>query len=73
MTESNACLLAMYHFTSSDLKMCYLIKAEVPNKDIALLMNKTASGVSHAKTRLWKKMGVAPERCESLDVFIKNL
>ena len=66
-------LLAMYHFTSSDLKMCYLIKAEVPNKDIALLMNKTASGVSHAKTRLWKNMGVAPERCESLDVFIKNL
>ena len=66
-------LLAMYDFTSSDLKICYLIKADVPNKDIALLINKTASGVSHAKTRLWKKMGAVSEKCENLEVFIKKL
>lgn len=46
--------------TPSDLKLCGLIRMELSNKELAIIMNITTDSMKTRKTRLSKKMNLAP-------------
>ena len=42
--------------SQEELRICYLVKVNIPVKKIAILMNITSSGVSQCRRRLYKKL-----------------
>lgn len=56
-----------------ELRICYLVKIEIPVKRIAILMNITSSGVSQCRRRLYKKLTKEAENAEKFDSFIAGL
>ncbi|OEK07440.1 hypothetical protein BFP71_00075 [Roseivirga misakiensis] len=46
--------------TEYDLRLCIMLKANIPTKDIALLLNITPDSVKKAKHRLRRKMKMHP-------------
>lgn len=59
-----------YELTAQELKLCYLIRARLKNKTIAILFNITTQSVIKAKQRLKQKFGLLP--VESLDEYIQR-
>ena len=47
--------------TSGDLRLCALLRLNLPTKEIAKLMNISVRGVDAARYRLRKKLGLPPE------------
>ncbi len=56
-----------------ELRICYLVKIDIPVKRIAILMNITSSGVSQCRRRLYKKLTKEAENAEKFDSFIADL
>ena len=56
-----------------ELRICYLVKSDIPVKRIAILMNITSSGVSQCRRRLYKKLTKEAENAEKFDSFIAGL
>ena len=56
-----------------ELRICYLVKVNIPVKKIAILMNITSSGVSQCRRRLYKKLTKEAENAEKFDSFIADL
>lgn len=56
-----------------ELRVCYLVKIDIPVKRIAILMNITSSGVSQCRRRLYKKLTKEAENAEKFDTFISDL
>lgn len=56
--------------TAQELKLCYLVRAHLNNKAIALLFNVTTSSVVKAKQRLKRKLGLLPT--DSFDSYIQR-
>lgn len=56
-----------------ELRICYLVKIDIPVKRIAILMNITSSGVSQCRRRLYKKLTKEAENAEKFDSFITDL
>ena len=56
-----------------ELRVCYLVKIDIPVKRIAILMNITSSGVSQCRRRLYKKLTKEAENAEKFDSFIADL
>lgn len=56
-----------------ELRICYLVKINIPVKRIAILMNITSSGVSQCRRRLYKKLTKEAENAEKFDSFIAGL
>lgn len=56
-----------------ELRICYLVKIDIPVKRIAILMNITSSGVSQCRRRLYKKLTKEAENAEKFDSFIAGL
>lgn len=56
--------------TGQELKLCYLVRAHLKNKAIALLFNVTTSSVVKAKQRLKRKLGLLP--ADSFDSYIQR-
>lgn len=42
--------------SQQELRICYLIKISLPNKDIATLLNRTPSAITKARVRLYVKI-----------------
>lgn len=64
-------LLELYSRISlEELRICYLVKINIPVKRIAILMNITSSGVSQCRRRLYKKLTKEAENAEKFDSFI---
>lgn len=61
--------LKEYQLTAQELKLCYLVRARLRNKAIALLFNVTSASVIKAKQRLKQKLGLLPS--ESLDTYLQ--
>lgn len=56
--------------TSGDLRICALLRLNLPTKEIAKLLNLTIRGVDAARYRLRKKFNLSPE--DSLTAFMIN-
>ena len=56
--------------TAQELKLCYLVRAHLNNKAIALLFNVTTSSVVKAKQRLKRKLALLPS--DSFDNYIQH-
>lgn len=56
--------------TSGDLRVCALLRLNLPTKEIANLLNLSIRGVDAARYRLRKKFNLAPE--DSLTAFMIN-
>lgn len=56
--------------TQEELKVCYLIKMQVPVKRMAEIMSKTSSGVSKTRGRLYEKLTGEKGNAEKLDKLI---
>lgn len=65
-------LLARFpQLNKSDIQLCYLIKLDLTNKELAALKNVTADSIKIYKNRLKNKMGLLP--AESLSDVLKDL
>ena len=63
----------LYSFSSHEVKICHLTKLGFTNRTIANLLHVTESAISHAKTRLYKRiMGQKGTSAKFLD-FIEDL
>jgi hypothetical protein len=56
-----------------ELYICYLIKIQIQVKDIAKLLNRSASAISNSRVRLYKKIYREEGNPEMLDKFIIDL
>ncbi|MDR1200920.1 MAG: hypothetical protein LBL58_04705 [Tannerellaceae bacterium] len=56
-----------------ELHICYLIKIHIQVKDIARLLNRSASAISNSRVRLYKKIYREDGNPEMLDKFILDL
>lgn len=65
LTDLGKCQL-----TTQELKLCYLVRAHLKNKAIALLFNVTSSSVVKAKQRLKRKLGLLP--ADDFDNYIQR-
>ncbi|MFY0591819.1 helix-turn-helix transcriptional regulator [Roseivirga sp.] len=57
--------------TEYDLRLCIMLKANIPTKDISLLLNITPDSVKKAKHRLRRKLRMNPK--VSWMVFLDNI
>ena len=57
--------------TKSEIELCGYLRINLSNKDIALLKNVEYASVKVSKTRLRKKLGIAPE--EDLCRFLQSM
>lgn len=67
----------LYNFysnlSSQELRICLLIKIEIPNKGMAELLNVSPSAITQARKRLYKKISGEAGSGESLDKMILDL
>lgn len=67
-------LMKLYpRVSQEELRICYLIKMEVPVKKIAFIMNLSSSAISQKKRRLYKKFTEESENAEKFDSLIAEL
>lgn len=59
-----------YDITAQELKLCYLIRARLKNKAIAILFNITTQSVIKAKQRLKQKFGLLAT--DGFDTYIQG-
>ena len=59
-----------YEITAQELKLCYLTRARLKNKAIAILFNITTQSVIKAKQRLKQKFGLLAT--DSFDTYIQG-
>ncbi len=65
-------LLSLSRLSADELRICYLMKLNIPVRDIALLLNKTVSAISHARGRMWKKISGRNGSADEMDDFIRS-
>lgn len=58
------------HLSMQELKLCYLVRARLPNKTIALLFNITSGAVVKAKQRIKAKLFLSGE--DSFDEYMQR-
>lgn len=67
-------LYALYpQISEHELHVCYLIKIQIPIKDIAKLLNRSLSAISNTRVRLYKKIHGKEGKGEMLDKFVLDL
>lgn len=59
------------NLTKSETELCGFIRINLTNKDVAILKNVAATSVKMSKTRLRKKLGIAPE--QDIYSYIKTI
>ena len=59
-----------YNISFQELKLCYLIRARIKNKAIAILFNITTQSVIKAKQRLKQKFGL--QASDVFDAYIQG-
>jgi tetratricopeptide (TPR) repeat protein len=64
-------LMALTNMSITELRICYLIKLNIPVSDIAVLLNKTVGAISHARGRLWKNISGEKESAEKMDHYLR--
>lgn len=62
--------LASFHLSFQEMKLCYLVRARLNNKAIAILFNITPRSVLKAKQRIKNKMLLASTDC--FDTYIRQ-
>lgn len=68
------CIYDLYaRISAEELRICYLVKIGTSVKRIATLINKTSSGVSQCRRRLYKKLTKEMGNAEKFDSFIADL
>ncbi|MBQ9667160.1 MAG: hypothetical protein IJV45_00220 [Prevotella sp.] len=65
-------LLSLGKFSPDELRLCYLMKLNIPIGDMAELLNKTVSAISHARARMWKKISGRAGSTDEMDNFIRT-
>lgn len=65
-------LTALAKLNMNELRICYLIKLGISNKDTANLLNKTESAISHARARMWKKIAGKNGSGVDMDRFLEK-
>ena len=67
-------LYALYpQITEHELRICYLIKIQIPVKGIAKILLLSLPAISNSRTRLYKKIHGKEGKAEMLDKFILDL
>lgn len=67
-------LLTLYPKLSEiELRICYLIKISLPLKTIAQMLNRSNSGITNARIRMYKKLKGKDGKAEFFDQFIADL
>ena len=67
-------LYALYpQISEHELRICYLIKIQIPTKNIAQTLNRSLSAISNSRVRLYKKIHGKEGKAEMLDNFILDL
>lgn len=67
-------LYALYpQISEHELRICYLIKIQIPTKNIAKTLSRSLSAISNSRVRLYKKIHGREGKAEMLDKFILDL
>ena len=66
-------LLNITNLSKTELRICYLLKMEVPPKEMADILNKTKSAITQARKRMLRKLTGEAGKAEKLDEIIQNL
>nr|WP_242506851.1 tetratricopeptide repeat protein [Parabacteroides goldsteinii] len=67
-------LYALYpQISEHELRICYLIKIQIPTKNIAKTLSRSFSAISNSRVRLYKKIHGKEGKAEMLDKFILDL
>lgn len=61
------------NLSSQELRICLLIKIEIPNKGMAVLLSVSPSAITQARKRLYRKISGEAGSGESLDKMILDL
>lgn len=56
-----------------ELRICYLIKVQIPVKEIAKILLRSASAISNSRVRLYKKLHGKEGKTEEFDRFVLDL
>ena len=56
-----------------ELRICHLIKIQIPVKDIAKILTRSTSAITNARVRLYRKIHGKEGKAENLDKFILDL
>ena len=59
--------------SEQELYMCYLIKISIPVRVMAKILNRTASAITNARVRLYKKIHGEEGKSDMLDKFVVDL
>ena len=60
-------------FSQTELRICYLLKLEVKPIDIAVVLNKTRSAITHARKRMYRKLTGTGGTAEDFDALLLGL
>ena len=64
-------LIRLYpQITTFELRLCYLVKIQLPMKRIAAILCRSLSGISNCRTRLYKKIHNKEGHTDDFDKFI---
>ena len=67
-------IYALYpQISEQELYMCYLIKISISVRGMAQILNRTASAITNARVRLYKKIHGEEGKADMLDKFIVDL
>lgn len=67
-------LYALYpQISEHELRICYLIKIQIPTKNIAKTLSRSLSAISNSHVRLYKKIHGEEGKAEMLDKFTLDL
>lgn len=62
--------LAQFHLSTQEMKLCYLVRARLTNKAVALLFNITSRSVLKAKQRIKAKLSLSST--DNFDKYIQQ-
>lgn len=73
-TDFTAKIYELYpQLSDHELHVCYLVKIEIPIKDIAKLLNRSTPAISNCRSRLYKKLQGKEGNGDNFDAFILSL
>ncbi|MGM9759091.1 MAG: hypothetical protein ACI30I_03125, partial [Parabacteroides sp.] len=66
-------LIRLYpQITTFELRLCYLVKIQLPMKRIAVILCRSLSGLSNCRSRLYKKIHNKEGHTDDFDKFIRE-
>ena len=66
-------LFSIHKLSDIELHVCYLLKLGIPLTDVANMLNRSRSAITHLRSRLYEKLTGHPGTATDLDKLLKDL